>query len=194
MRESRLTRFLPWCAAGLLAASSLLGCVGGLSVDQSPNADFAEYRTWAWLPPTPGDEHDDPELEAKLVRLLEARLIDRGYVLVDASGAPDFHLAYHVSVRHAVHLRSLPSGEEQFHTADSSGPGSFNISRPSALLEIPYESAVLVLGVSDPSTGELMWSVERREEVRGDFEEHLEAAIAEMMGHWPVAETTTTGS
>lgn len=191
MRSGRSLRS-PVLALALVAL--VTGCVGGLSVEETPGADYSAYRTWDWLPPSPRDAHDDPALEAQLTALLERHLRERGYERAAEGVAPDFHVAYRVSVRSTVRVRSEPEGQEQFHTAESVGQGGFLIDRPSALYEVPYADALVVVGISDGRTGEVVWQAERREEVRGGYTNHLDDALADILRRWPMARTSPTES
>ncbi len=183
LRRTRLASALT--ALGLALSA---GCVGGLTIDEQPDADLSAYRTWDWLPPSPRGLYDDPRLERELTEQVERHLREMGYERVDLGDVPDFQLAYRVSVRQITRLRSVAESQENFHTGQNTGgQNTVEIERPSSLFAVPYAEALVMVGIRDTRSGEFVWKAERRDEVRGRYDEHLEPALAEILQRWPTA-------
>jgi len=66
-------------AAGLLAAGSALA--GSIDVDFNPKADFASYKTWAWVPDRDKGHHGvlvDATMRGRVEKTLGKRLREAG--------------------------------------------------------------------------------------------------------------------
>ncbi len=182
------------CAAlaGLLAAAAL-GCAKSPGADfdyewdVDPSARFETLRTFAWVPDervAVGDPRiDDAELEKRVRERVNHELADKGYTH-QASGAPDFWVAYHASLRRRLDARAMnanygPDPTRGWHPDhDEPQPGE-------------YEAGTLVLDVIAPDGATLLWRgrVQTRVDPGRDSDEvrreRLDRAVKGVLARFP---------
>ncbi|HET7874287.1 MAG TPA: DUF4136 domain-containing protein [Methylomirabilota bacterium] len=111
---------LPRAAAvrlmGLSAAVAALiaGCASApqFRTDFDPRADFAAYRTFAWMPAPAGGYADllaIPSVRERVERAVGARLKERGLTPMPSGGNPDLIVRYFVTVQERERIAPAPA-------------------------------------------------------------------------------------
>jgi hypothetical protein len=130
-----------------------------VSYDYDPEADFALLKSYGWIPeprkPT-GDPRIDHNtlLEERIEKAVESQLDAKGYVK-QASGTPDFWLAYYVTLDRKTAVTMLNS-----HYGYGPGwgwglrYGGYGL--PSSYA-YEYDEGTLILDVVEPATRRLLW-------------------------------------
>ncbi len=178
--------------AGLLAAAAL-GCAKSArgdfeyAWDADPAARFETLQSFAWLPNervAAGDPRiDDAELEKRVRERVNRELTEKGYTH-QSSGAPDFWVAYHASLRRRLDARAMnanygPDPTRAWHPDhDEPQPGE-------------YEAGTLVLDVIAPDGATLLWRgrVQTRVDPGRDSDEvrleRLDRAVEGVLARFP---------
>ncbi len=173
---------------GIHVVSLFLVCLGvacttivDVMVDE--REDFSRYQTWNWSPPV-GPSVDAPAgrapmLDARLVRLVEGSLRERGFER--AGEGADFFVAYHLRVERRAVKVDQPFAS---YTLDShhSSP-SYQIEGTNTVTRI-YDDIRLGIGVSN-GRGRITWQgwLEQRVEAGNDLP--LDAAVAKRLSRFP---------
>jgi hypothetical protein len=141
--------------------------------------DFAGYCTWNFLSLGSGNVHaplaDTRELNAKLTRLVERGLLERGFARV--TGRPDFFVTYFLEVRHQyVVLTETPAVE---HLSSLHHSTSYDVQATERRVE-RYEIGDLTILVSDPDEQKVVWRGEFEGRFRGELSPHLNDAVSSL--------------
>ena len=99
----------------LAAVLLLAGCASQMRVrsDFDPDADFSQYRTFAWMAEDPligGDDEGgvSPLNRQRIVNAIEAELTAKGFRKTTDRDSADFVLSYTVGARDRIDLESYP--------------------------------------------------------------------------------------
>jgi hypothetical protein len=171
--------------ASLLLLAACVGCSAKLGVEFDPQEDFAGYRTWAWLPRQPapprGRGVHDPALDALIRQRVERELAARGYDQV-VGDSPDFYVTYSVQIERQARLHSEQHADQMLFSHHNTP--SYIVSGGARRVRI-YEESTLVIDVADGKERQLVWRGIRTERVRGSFQPHAGAAVAEILDSFP---------
>ena len=126
---------------------TLLGTIGlaqRVSYDYDRAVKFSTYKTYAW---TRGTELTDELNHARVVRAIDAALVAKGLVQVEATANPDVLVAYHASFEKNLEI-----------TGWSQGLGTFGLGDPWGLARVqPVLIGTLVVDISDARTSAIVW-------------------------------------
>ena len=186
----RRQRLLSWAVTGLAVLISI-GCSAPIRVSahREREADFTQYRTFAWAPadalPT-GDPRLDnnPFFHDYFEGAVEKQLVGRGFEQAE-SGTADLLLHYHANVRQRFYVGATDSDSPYCSGTDCDG----------RITE--YEAGTLVLDMIDGSTNKLVWRGWAQTSVDGVIEnqdrmrDHVADAVARMMRLYPDPERPT---
>jgi hypothetical protein len=134
-----------------LAASALFTLLGTMALSQSVNFDydrtasFSAYKRYAW---TRGTELPDELNHARIVRSIEARLMERGLARVEPGDSPDVLVAYHASFDKNLRIDAFSTGWGPFGL----GPDRYGSARVQDILV-----GTLVVDITDARTRALVW-------------------------------------
>lgn len=178
--------------AVLLAASLVSAFAAGCattSVDVAfdPAQDFAQYRTWDWLPrgrnvsALPGEERT---LKAAISRLVEQELEQRGLVRV-RSGA-DLLVGYELRVRRQLVILN-ETGAEDLLASHHSSP-SYQIQSTTRRIDV-YDRGYLWVAMTDGDREGRVWRGELRARRRGRLLHHLPELIPRLLVTFPAGKT-----
>jgi hypothetical protein len=172
-------------ALAIAAAAALLACAAhaNVSTEFDPKADYARYRTWAWIPQEPGEEQApavrNPAV-AELIRTAVAReLPARG--LVPANGAePDLLVAFHGVARDRVEVTN-------YGYAVPVGPYGMYGAPMYATDVRQYREGTLVLDLVDARTKQLVWRGVATDTVTSPSQvKHVvDGAVRDLLVHYP---------
>jgi len=137
-----------------LALATALGCAGNKMVIKSeldPAADVAGYRTFAWLPVSPGipgePRQDNIILDRDIRATVDQSLIDKGYVKA-SSGTPDFLIGYRAEIRE----KEINSVLDYYEYRQAGGSDAVTDA-----YVFGHEEGSLILDVVDGRNRQLVW-------------------------------------
>ncbi|HEX8950398.1 MAG TPA: DUF4136 domain-containing protein [Polyangia bacterium] len=153
----------------------------------SPNANLAQYRTFAWYvspAPTERQQAFDRSPAGELVRDRIARdLADKG--IHATSGAPDFFVAYHTRL------------EQKLDVNDWGYPSVFWGAAPGPVTVDEYTQGTLMVDFIDPKTGQVFWRGTATSVVDHPENPNLQklaSAVDKVMKRYPSELATATAS
>ena len=173
--------------AVLFALLALLSvaCVTRVDVQLGEGQDLSQLRTWRWLPSGASPEvgvdaphRDEQELHARLGRLVERRLVAKGYEQAEPA---DFFVVYHLLLQPRTVAVLVPRAPYLLLSMSSSP--SYWIEGSDEEIRV-YEDFRLIIGLLT-KPGKLVW--------RGVFERKVEEgkglaldrAVAELLERLP---------
>jgi hypothetical protein len=174
LRTARLAA----CCVGLAA----LACAGAAQVDFDPAHDFRRARSWDWRPidEPAGQYLADPELRERIGEGVARELTRRGFT---RSGRPDFYVTCKLALKReqvvrkeTPPLRFLPS----LHGDSASYEVQVTVEQL-----VTYETAHLVIEISDARSERVVWTSRAYRRVRGRFLEQAVRTIAELLETFP---------
>jgi hypothetical protein len=171
-------------ALAVAVAAAALACAhANVSTEFDPKADYARYRTWAWIPQAPGEEEApavrDPAVAAFIRSAVERELPARG--LAPANGAaPDLLVAFHGVARDRVEVASygyvVPAGPYGMYGA------------PMYATDVrQYREGTLVLDLVDARKKQLVWRGVATDTVTSPSQvKHVvDGAVRDLLVHYP---------
>jgi hypothetical protein len=174
LRPARLAAYL----AGLAA----LACAGAAQVDFDPGHDFRRARTWDWRPidEPAGQYMQDLELRDHIGEVVTRKLHERGFA---RSRRPDLYVTCKLALKreHVVRKETPPLA---FLPSLHGGEASYEVQGSVENL-IVYETAHLVIEISDAQSGRVVWSSRADRRVRGRFLRQAERTVAELLSEFP---------
>jgi Domain of unknown function (DUF4136) len=132
-------------------AASAFTLLGTMVLSQSVNFDydrtasFSEYRRYAW---TRGTELPDELNHPRIVRSIDARLMEKGLARVEPGDSPDVLVAYHASFDKNLRIDAFSSGWGPFGL----GPDRSGSARVQDILV-----GTLVVDITDARRRALVW-------------------------------------
>jgi len=180
MRSGRVALFL------ILGAASCVGCSGiRVTTDFDPSANFAAFRSYAWLPDTP-QQPGDPRLHNALVdgrvrSAVERALAARGFQKVPTENA-DFLVTYHLGLETRMDVQTI-------HRSHGYSSRTWHRRHSTQTIVTEYEMGTLLLDVLDPTRG-LVWrgSANARVRERSDpaqRESRINDAVQKILDRFP---------
>lgn len=140
-----------------LALLLLTACASRPPHEFDESASFAQYATFAWLPPTHSKEDvsishpvlDSPLLAGRVKQAVTSKLREKGFQPVEAD--PDFFVTYHTA-----------QGEREYRGSYLQlGFGRFGPRLGSAIAvdmwPRSFKEGTLIIDIVDGGTGELVW-------------------------------------
>ena len=135
----------------ILATSAWLTLLGTIALSQSVSfdydrtANFSAYKSYAW---TRGPELPDELNHARIVRSIDARLLQKGLARVEPGDSPDVLVAYHTSFDKNFRIDGFsPAGDLFGLGPDRSGSATVQ----------PILVGTLVVDITDARTRALVW-------------------------------------
>ena len=134
----------------VLLAASCSSMVVDTNWDKT--ADFKAYKTWSWFPagpsPTGNPDLDDPELIARIKKIVGAGFKKDGFTMVTDS--PDFFVNYHVALSDELN----PTRIENFYEF-----ANYSVFMPrwESTYATVWTTGTLVIDVIDTETKTLVW-------------------------------------
>lgn len=111
----RIPRFVPRLLIGLLALAALAACATGprVSTDFDPEADFAQYRSYAFYQPLAMEESGYSTYLTDTIKQSIRREMDaRGYVFDDTD--PDLRVNFQGIIQEKTDVYSMPRTDVQY--------------------------------------------------------------------------------
>jgi hypothetical protein len=178
-----------WKFALVPVLALLAGCAGfHVKYDSDPHAPFATYKTFAWNPSAPKASGgagglDNPIMERRVRRIVEAELAARGYQR--SEGKPDFLLSCYPAYRDRVvetYTAVAPAWGWGRPWGYGAGPGLVQAEA--------YREASIVLEVADARSGQMVWQAVAEGALDGirdpqDAEEQVGLAVKKMVARFP---------
>lgn len=130
------------------ACFTLLGTVAlsqSVTFDYDRAASFSAYKKYAW---TRGTEVTDQLNHARIVRSIEARLLEKGLARAEPGDSPDVLVAYHASFDKNLRIDGFSTGWGPFGL----GPDRSGSARVQEILV-----GTLVVDITDARTRALVW-------------------------------------
>jgi Domain of unknown function (DUF4136) len=135
----------------ILAASTWLTLLGTIVLSQTVTFDydrtaaFSAYKRYAW---TRGTELPDELNHARIVRLVDAQLLEKGLTRVEPGDSPDVLVAYHTSFDQNLRIDGFATGWGPLGL----GPDRFGSATVQKVLV-----GALVVDIIDASKRTLVW-------------------------------------
>ena len=174
-------------------AATLAACSGiSTSYDFDPSFDFAEARTWDWMPAPPlraGDSRANNRLDDQRIRAaIELAMEDKGMQKVDAD--PDVRVGFHLALDDAVSYETMNS-----YYGPGWGYGMYRYPyggtmTTSTTRERRYTIGTLIIDVFDVNAQELIWRGTGEGEVHQardpqERQERADEAVWQIMRSFP---------
>jgi hypothetical protein len=171
----------------MLAMALAAGGCSSMQVwsEHDPRASFDDRGTYAWKIPEGADAADegtvDPILDARVRSAVDAELVKRGFVEVDAE--PDMLVAYQIGVQDRQVVTAVYD-----EPAYSYGYTTRTRTRRSTVYE--YEEGTLSLDFVDPASGRPIWRGSARAEIdpsgsQQQRDERIAEAVRRMLDLFP---------
>lgn len=166
------------------------GCGGTSStVDYNPDTNFAEYRTYNWVPAGSSEAAgaaSDQLIDSRIRNAVESELTARGMSKVDLPQA-DMAVGYQVTSQDNVSYNTVSSGWGGGYGRRGRvgwGVGS------STTYETTYTDGTIILALFDNSERELIWQGSATSTLdpgasAGERTEQVQKAVAKMMEEYP---------
>jgi hypothetical protein len=162
--------------AGLLVTGSVWA--GAVEVDFNPKADFARYRTWAWIPDRDKGHHGvlmDATMQARVEQALGIRLREAGLRAAAADEKPDLLVAYRGDI-----------GQGKSGSSNLGGLSSWD--NPAYMtINFTEQTATLMVDLVDAGTNALAWRLYIDQTVKGptDSPDKLSKALDKGFAKYP---------
>ena len=156
--------------------------------DYDPQADFARYRSWYWLPPSPsGDPRADNALvDARVRAAVENALAARGFTQT-STGEGDLGIGYHIAIEGKLDVRTI----DHYY---GYGPGWGYYGGPgrvgSETYVDQYDEGTLILDLVDSRSRKLVWRGSASARLREGLtpqerEERTQEAVDAILNQYP---------
>lgn len=176
-------------AAILIAVFSAalgLGCATSVDVAFDEARDFSPYRTWEWLPGesrrVEAPRSVEGVLEAKLGRLVDQALSERGLVRSGPEEAPDLLVSAFLGIQRQ-HIWVTETGAMQTVHSFHDSP-SYEIQSGRQVLH-RFEKGYLVIAIADAAQRSVVWRGEFRGRYREAFWPHINEAVSILLARFP---------
>ena len=145
----------------VLVAVVLAGCatIKVHSDYHDPQEDFSALKTYKWVSSPGGNKLVSDELDLFARDQIDSALQGKGYQRI-TSGTPDFGVDYHVTIEKKEEKLNIA----QPYTPIDMGRGGVQVNRTfqsyqrlQGLDTIKYEEGTLIIDMTDPASGNLIW-------------------------------------
>jgi hypothetical protein len=181
-------------ACSLACALLLVACASSIRTehDLDPDADFAQYRSFAWISekpligPRPGvtsGEYISPIDDQRIRGAVDADLLAKGYRTAESLDAADLVVSYSVGSQQKVKTESVPGRSSTYH----SGYGGGSWYGGSSVRTYSYTEGTLALEFYDRETRQAVWVgwASKRLSKSDDSEEILKKAVTAILEEFP---------
>ena len=155
-----------------------------VSAHVDPNADFAQFKTFAWGPPDSlpaGDPRLDENgfFQDHMQGAVERQMLRKGYAHAGERDTPDVRIHFHAVVRARMNVNNLDAGRG-FCSGTDCGAGVSE-----------FEEGTLIVDVMDSRTNRLVWRGWAQDTIgdtlnNGDkLAERIDRAVTGLMGALP---------
>jgi opacity protein-like surface antigen len=185
MQQTRIFHTLSTLIVAAVAATLLAACASApkVFVNQDPNADFTQYKTYNYEPVLGTDERKGYRsiLSNFMVAAMDREMQSRGYVLSDN---PDLLLNFYIHTEEKIRTTSSPSmgGYYGYRGGYYGSYGGYDTT------VTQYTEGTLNIDLVDSASATLVWegvTVGRiTDKVRENLEEAVDAAIPEIMSNY----------
>jgi uncharacterized protein DUF4136 len=132
-------------AAARLALLPTSGAAQDVTYDYDKGADFASFKTYAWVKGTPvADELNDK----RIVDAIDTQLAGKGFTKVEADANPDVLVAYHASFNRDLAINGFNRGWGGYRF----GPGRTGTARVDQIVV-----GTLVVDLVNAKTKTIVW-------------------------------------
>ncbi len=167
MQGARVILFL-LLAALLTSCSSVV-----VKSDFDPEANFAEYKTFDFLP-HPVKPRANPFNQKRIEAAIEQTLIARGFQKLE-SGSPDLLVAYHANVKDKIDVDTYGYRYGRYGRR----VGTYTTVRE-------YQQGTLVIDFVDANSKELVWRGWAKGEVNDSVsKEKIDDTVAKILNKYP---------
>lgn len=180
----------------LASALVLAACASPIRTehDSDPAADFAKYRSFAWisedpvLTPTPGisrGEYISPIDEQRIRSAVDADLLAKGYRRAESIDTADLVISFMVGSQQKTRTESVPGRSRTYYSAYGGGTWYGGASTRT----YTYVEGTLVLEFYDRETRHAVWTglASKRLTKADDSEETIRKAVAAILEAFPAA-------
>jgi hypothetical protein len=162
------------CTAGLMLLARG-AAAQDVNYDYDRHANFAAYRTYAWVG---GTTLADDLNHARIVAAVDSQLAAKGLAQVDSTGNPDVQVFYQVGLRQDLEI----NGYENRFAVPNGGPSWARVER------VPV--GTLVVGIIDAKTHSMVWRAAATKDLDlgqspERWERNLNKAAGKMFKHYP---------
>ncbi|HEY5565130.1 MAG TPA: DUF4136 domain-containing protein [Rhodothermia bacterium] len=137
--------------AALLVPILLASCSSvSVTTDFAEDADFAQYRTFEWMPVPEGlyaGMRLGPTMDNRIRRAIESELVLKGLQRATEGAEPDLFVVYHAAVRE--------DAERAYY--DSWGYGRMGRWRSGTVVVEPLTRGTLIVDLVDADQNSLVW-------------------------------------
>jgi hypothetical protein len=162
--------------AAMLAAGAVRA--GSFDVDFNPKADFAKYRTWAWMPGRDEGQRGvlaDETMRRRVEKAIAIRLGDAGLQPAQGDAKPDLFISYR---------GDIGAGKD---IATSMG-GLRSLDNPAyTTIQFTEQTATLMVDLVDAATNALAWRLYIDQTIKGpnDPPDKLQKALDKGFAKYP---------
>jgi len=182
------------CALGCALVLSACASPMRIEHDSDPTADFARYRSFAWISedpvmgPSPGvtrGEYISAIDEQRIRSAVEADLLAKGYRRAESIDTADLVVSFMVGSQQKVRVQSTPGRSSTYYSAY--GGGSWY--GGSTVRTSTYLEGTLVLEFYDRATHHAVWVgwASKRLSKTDDSEETLRRAVTAILEEFPAS-------
>ena len=170
-----------------ILASFCVACATTVDVNVDQRKDLAGFCTWNFLPLWAGNVRaplgNEKALNARLTRLLEKGLAERGFTRV--TGRPDFYVTFYLNVKRQYVIVSETGAMQTLNGLHSTRTGaeSYEIQTTQNRVEV-WEIGNLTLLVSDPDEKAVAWRGEFEGRYRRPIRPNLDEAVSTLLGRF----------
>lgn len=161
-----------------------------VDMDYDPNINFADYKTFSWMPQTTRSGKypivDSPFFTKRLQHAVNRELAAKAYHMVP-SGEADFLIAYHITLEDKVEVADYGYGYGAWRGRSARYNNYWGPSRDRNIDVYQYTEARLILDFVDAKTKELIWRGVATGVTSGvgGNEKELDEAVDKMLEKFP---------
>jgi hypothetical protein len=177
--KEKIMRFAAFVSAASLAVMSTVAMAQSITYDFDRSANFAAFKTYAWVR---GTAVDDPINHKRVVDAVSAQLVAKGLTRTEVGEVPDLLVAYHASFDRDLRISGF-----------STGWGPYRLRRGSAVARTEQIlTGTLVVDVVDARTNNIVWRGTASKEVDASAdpatrERNIRRAAERLFKNYPTA-------
>ena len=178
----------------LVCALVLTACMSPIRTehDSDPTADFAKYRSFAWISEDPvmgprpgvaGGEYISPIDEQRIRSAVDATLLAKGYRRAESRSTADLVVSFTIGSQQKVRVASTPGRSSTYYSAYGGGAWYGG----SSVRTYTYTEGTLALEFYDRATRQAVWVgwASKRLSKSDDSEEILGRAVSAILEEFP---------
>lgn len=171
---------------GLVVAAALLaGCASNAPrIDFDSSADFASYRTYAFISDKPLMRAPDsgphsPLLEGRLMRITDDAMQARGYTKVSNPEAADFAIGFTVGSRDKIKVNSYPASYRPYYGGWGWGGGYYAGASTTSVSQ--YTEGTLAVDIYDVASHKPVWHGVAEKRITDAMRRNPSEAVTEIL-------------